>query len=719
MAEQTRSSNTVVNSPGPFLARIVNHLDSTYMGTVEVVLIKNVSGDPAVESASVSVKYCSPFSGATAQKFEGNNSSNFDDVQKSYGMWMVPPDIGTVVMVMFIDGDVNQGYWFGCVQDQYQNHMIPGIAASRYSAMTPDEKTKYGTDLVPVAEYHKKSRDLANPNPDTLTKPIHPFAERLLQQGLLLDTIRGVTSSSARREVPSSVFGISTPGPVDENSPKKQAGFEKGGSLFSLPVSRLGGSTFVMDDGDKEGENELVRIRTRTGHQILMHNSSDLIYIANSKGTAWIELTSNGKIDVYAQDSVSIHSEQDFNFKADKDINLEAGRNMNVSVGGDYHLDTVGDFIVNTAKNGFLNFDGNIDIKIGSITHFESSGEMHLKGSNVYVGSPGTIHIKGDGSIYLDTKADLNENVAQAWKITAKTGVNIKSGGTSKWTSTGDVGIGGKNLVIAGDKVNINGPKPPEATAAGPAKPPDPALSADLLPTFSLPNRDANEGWANKKFYKASDIVSIMKRVPTHEPWDQHENINPNQFAPDATDTQNSSGEQAAKQPSVDYKVPPAVSGTPPAKTGNVEEDNVAAFLWMIRVCEGTSGPTGYTTMFTGKQFSGFADHPRQAITAGVNGKGLTSTAAGAYQFLSSTWDACKKALSLPDFSPASQDKACILLLKQARALDAVKAGDFTNAIKRTNKIWASLPGSPYNQHPKDFGTALAYYKQGGGVQVA
>ncbi|MFM6199336.1 MAG: hypothetical protein ACKPE1_09375, partial [Dolichospermum sp.] len=66
--------------------------------------------------------------------------------------------------------------------------------------------------------------------------------------------------------------------------------------------------SFVMDDGDKDGQNELVRIRTRTGHQILLHNSADLIYIANAKGTAWVELTSNGKIDIFAQDSVSIHT---------------------------------------------------------------------------------------------------------------------------------------------------------------------------------------------------------------------------------------------------------------------------------------------------------------------------------------------------------------------------------------------------------------------------
>ena len=47
--------------------------------------------------------------------------------------------------------------------------------------------------------------------------------------------------------------------------------------------------------------NELVRLRTRTGHQILMHNSEDLIYIGNAKGTTWIEMTANGKIDIFAK----------------------------------------------------------------------------------------------------------------------------------------------------------------------------------------------------------------------------------------------------------------------------------------------------------------------------------------------------------------------------------------------------------------------------------
>ena len=114
--------------------------------------------------------------GSTAAKFEGNNSADFNDVQKSYGMWMVPPDIGTTVMIMLIDGDINQAFWFGCVPDLYQNHMTPGIAASQCTAMTPDQELYYGTTLLPVAEFHKKSRTLDVATPATFTTFFTTFA---------------------------------------------------------------------------------------------------------------------------------------------------------------------------------------------------------------------------------------------------------------------------------------------------------------------------------------------------------------------------------------------------------------------------------------------------------------------------------------------------------------------------------------------------------------
>ena len=666
---------------GPYLARVVNHLDTTFMGRLEVKLYLGSTINSGLSNGTTSVSYLPAFAGQTSTTYEGNNSSRFNDVQKSYGMWFVPPDVGSIVMVIFVNGDYNAGYWFGCVPDQYQNHMVPGIAASRNSAMTPEQKKKYMTDNVPVAEFHKSSRDMSIPGNDkisTFTKPVHPFADRLLAQGLLLDDIRGITSSSARREAPSGVFGISTPGPIDDSQDAQKGNIGYGNQSVPAFVSRLGGHTLVMDDGDRQGLNELFRIRTRTGHQILLHNSSDLIYIANAAGTAWIELTSQGKIDIYSADSISMRTEGDFNLHADRDFNIEAGRSVNIAAGADLHADVTGDYIVNGSRDAKMTFGSNAHLKTGS---------------NIHLAATGAFNAAATGAMKLGSLADLN--------IVGKT---VAQG------SAGDFNISaGGNLLESAGEIHMNGP------VAAPAVAPDDALTADPLPLYSLPNRSPAGGWSSE-FYKAEDIISIMKRAPTHEPWDQHENVNPTKFSADNTDLGNSdTANSPAGTPSVTYNRAPQVQGTPPTPTGDIPTDNIAAFLWMIRVCEGTSGPDGYRTMFTGKLFEGYTRHPNQAITSGR----LTSTAAGAYQFLYSTWLACQRALNLPDFSPASQDKACIHLLKTRRALDDVKTGNFTKAVAKCNKEWASLPGSPYNQNPKPLNVALSLYKQGGGIAVA
>jgi predicted chitinase len=412
--------------------------------------------------------------------------------------------------------------------------MIPGIAASKYTEMTPEQQQKYGTNYLPVAEFHKKSKSGSIPTPSTYAKPIHPFADRLLEEGLLLDTIRGVTSSSARREVPSQVFGISTPGPIDQspNAPRAEIGFEK---PVRAPVSRKGGTTFVMDDGDRDGKNELVRLRTRTGHQILLHNSADLIYIANAKGTAWLEMTSNGKIDIYAADSVSIHSEQDFNFRADRDINFEAGRNMHIkangtmetNIGQQYYLLAVGD-----AK---VEFNGNYNITAGAEIRQQSTG------------------------------------------ITS-----VVSGGDVRMTSNANINLGATgNQIIVGRQIQLN--------SIATATPTAPDLPTPLE-TFSLPNRSATAGWSNNQFYKDIDIVSIMQRVPTHEPWDHHENVNPSNFTPDKTNTQVNQPQDAPSNPTAAAGSVP-VNNAPIGKPLGKNAASNEAFLRQTLVNGGVTDP--------------------------------------------------------------------------------------------------------------------------------
>ena len=345
---------------GPYLAKIINHLDSEYMGAIEVEILKiTENGNPATAVGSgyqLPCYYVSPFYNVTPRSGVKKNAG-YQSTQQSAGFWAVPPNVGTRVVVLCLEENFGFGYWLGCVQDQYMNFMVPGYASTTYNDTDPSKKK-------PVGEFNKELETAEGRDPTKYIKPVNTLADDILtQQGLSDDATRGTTTSSARREVPSSVFGWSTPGPYDNRPGGPTAAYGPEFAQSNVPFSRLGGSSFVMDDGDmtllrktpaNEGppefanaeagdlsgnptlpHNELIRLKTRTGHQILMSNTEDLIYIGNAKGSTWIEMTSNGKIDIYAQDSVSVHTANDLNITADRDIIMSAGRNICLKAGND------------------------------------------------------------------------------------------------------------------------------------------------------------------------------------------------------------------------------------------------------------------------------------------------------------------------------------------------------------------------------------------------
>lgn len=140
---------------------------------------------------------------------------------------------------------------------------------------------------------------------------------------------------------------------------------------------------------------------------------------------------------------------------------------------------------------------------------------------------------------------------------------------------------------------------------------------------------------------------------------------------------------------------------------------NVQAFLRVIREGETDQTDRAYRTIVGGGTFDSFDAHPRQFVR--LPKLGVTSSAAGAYQFLARTWDECAAALGLPDFSPPMQDLAAVFLIRRRGALQAVIDGRLADAIRACNLEWASLPGSPYGQPTKSLDTARAVYARWGG----
>lgn len=134
------------------------------------------------------------------------------------------------------------------------------------------------------------------------------------------------------------------------------------------------------------------------------------------------------------------------------------------------------------------------------------------------------------------------------------------------------------------------------------------------------------------------------------------------------------------------------------------QETNIAAFLQMIAQAEGTADAADQYAVCYGYRHTvkNFADHP--AITGEWRGEALdklgptyagkVSTAAGRYQIIRPTWKGCKRALALPDFGPDSQDKAALFIIREAGALDFVRAGQFNEAVTACAGQWASLPGA-------------------------
>ena len=133
------------------------------------------------------------------------------------------------------------------------------------------------------------------------------------------------------------------------------------------------------------------------------------------------------------------------------------------------------------------------------------------------------------------------------------------------------------------------------------------------------------------------------------------------------------------------------------------------AMLDTIAFTEGTAGSCGqdgYNTGFAFNCFRSCERHPKTVWRA----SGISSSAAGRYQFLSSTWGG----LGYASFSPKNQDLGALKLVSRrgvtlptSRALTAT---EFTNAMKKLSYEWASLPYSPYGQPRKSLSQTRTKY---------
>lgn len=296
------------------LAKIKATEDQNHSGRLRVWLMSS-NTDENDESSWITVKYASPFAGISSpENVDSEAVESPSGTQKSYGFFAVPPDKENVVLVTFANADPTKGYWFSSTYADTMTKMIPSRASGG---------TYQGNK--PSAEVNRYSQQTESPASEPIRPELDGSASALDEQGLADDPLLGAGDSSVWRDESPTVMGWLSPS----------------------------GNQIVMDD--KDG-SQLIRIRTPSGVQILLSETSGDVFLNNKSGSGWIRVGNSGDVDIFSGTSFNVFGGSDINFKSGGNINMEAGGQINVNGS----IVNVGNGVVNlkgTINSSFINAD--------------------------------------------------------------------------------------------------------------------------------------------------------------------------------------------------------------------------------------------------------------------------------------------------------------------------------------------------------------------------
>lgn len=387
----------------PVFGVVKDNIDPTRSGRIKVLIGDKSPQDSDNSSSWVTVSYMSNFFGqiAGAAGTGAEDHGTYKSNPSSYGEWHAPPDIGTKVICIFVNGDPNYGFYIGCVPEPETLQMVPAIGSSDKILANEGEAKGYGgATRLPVTNLNTNNKSAADAGTFNDTpRPVHSYTASIMnQQGIIRDPIRGPISSSASREPASRVgWGVSTPGrPIyeggfDDSTIAQNLDPNKGQQL--KVVARRGGHSIVMDDGDVIGRDQLIRIRTSLGHQILMSDDGQTLMILHSNGQSYIELGKEGTVDIFSTNSFNVRTQGDINFHADRNINLHAMENVNIQ-----------------GKNIQTNSEEKTKIRAGSDINMAATGKITgLAGGAIAWGAGGDASLVAGGQAYVNgSKVNLN-----------------------------------------------------------------------------------------------------------------------------------------------------------------------------------------------------------------------------------------------------------------------------------------------------------------------
>lgn len=528
---------------GIYLAKVVNNIDEQFTGSIDVE-IAGLHRTTGKLVKSIKKAQCStPFGGISPiKKIKPDETEKFENTQQSYGMAFSVPDVGSLVLVAFAEGNTKHCYILSHILPPNFNHMVPGI---------PHGKSFQGGNFqVPVAEKNKFSEQEGHLK--GVIRPIHhDMAEAITKQGLINDNIRGAGTSGSRRHSPSQVVGILTKGPRGEDG--------------ATPIGA--GHQFIMDD---DPASSLIRLRTGKGQQVLLDDVTGTIYAINKDGKAWVELDRYGNINVFGEGDLNLRAKKSFNLRADYDINIEAGQNIRMKAAGD---NIAGEMVPTVLGKLGLPPQGT-----GGNINFHAAADVGMLATrNAQLSAVG-------GDIDINSGNMLKTASGTATSITSATmGVDIKAGAGVIGLAAPAVGITAPLTGISGGIINLNTGPAPLLTGLEALKVSAPPLDGNEQEDQpSDPPEYDREGdvaltSGGKRPGKKNKISTIVGTLITAEPYDGHGQFDPTTEDPESMEEDASADAETLTNQINGSDENPADSVTPEGdKLGNGFKDKAS-----------------------------------------------------------------------------------------------------------------------------------------------
>lgn len=382
----------VAQERGIVVGIVKANVHGSHMGVIQVY-IPDMSTDENDKSQWRTVRYCTPF---YSRVDSSGANDTFNDTKVPAGIVTPPPDLGTTVLCFFPHGKNAEGYYFACVPDTFMMQTLPEPTIYQgYVGAEFNDNPKGQRSASKIDNWKNQHRPV-----DFLTQKI------VVQQGLDRDKIRGLNNSGYMRESPSEIIGISSKGrritgADGKDFLKENASVLKNPSnpneqvLKGLlgPTNRRKGHSIALDDGDIDGNSNQIRLRTSTGHQILMNDTEGVIYVGNADGTAWIELGNSGTLDVYASDSINFRS-KNMNFHADENIKFHSKGYTQIVSEQELHLQSENDLVLTGGDVGIsgekftVKASGMMNLEGGAASSIKAGGIMSVSGALVMLQGP-------------------------------------------------------------------------------------------------------------------------------------------------------------------------------------------------------------------------------------------------------------------------------------------------------------------------------------------